>query len=84
MTPFHRLDAPTLTLRRLRLDDAPALFAYAGDPAGGFRLEGSDFTRLGALLARLDLPTLFTMEGGYRLDTLGAAVGDVLAAFEGA
>lgn len=33
MTPFHRLDAPTLTLRRLRLDDAPALFAYAGDPA---------------------------------------------------
>jgi acetoin utilization deacetylase AcuC-like enzyme len=54
------------------------------DPAGGFRLEGADFTRLGAALGRLKLPTLFTMEGGYRLDTLGPAVADVLTAFEGA
>ncbi|BCW90308.1 Acetylpolyamine amidohydrolase 2 [Alphaproteobacteria bacterium SO-S41] len=54
------------------------------DPAGGFRLEGADYTRLGVALAKLKLPTLFTMEGGYRLDTLGPAVADVLTGFEGA
>jgi len=56
---------------------------HLGDPAGGFRLEGADFKRMGAALARAGLPTLFTMEGGYRLDTLGSAVADVLTAFEG-
>ncbi len=56
---------------------------YLGDPAGGFRLEGADYKRMGAALARAGLPTLFTMEGGYRLDTLGSAVADVLTAFEG-
>ena len=56
---------------------------HVGDPAGGFRLEGADYRRMGAALARAGLPTLFTMEGGYRLDTLGPAVADVLTAFEG-
>lgn len=56
---------------------------HLGDPAGGFRLEGADYKRMGAALARAGLPTLFTMEGGYRLDTLGSAVADVLTAFEG-
>ncbi len=56
---------------------------HAGDPAGGFQLEGADYKRLGAALAKAGLPTLFTMEGGYRLDTLGPAVADVLTAFEG-
>ncbi len=56
---------------------------HLGDPAGGFRLEGADYKRMGAALARANLPTLFTMEGGYRLDTLGSAVADVLTAFEG-
>lgn len=55
---------------------------YLDDPAGGFRLEGNDFRRLGAAIAGARLPTLFTMEGGYRLDTLGSAVADVLTAFE--
>ena len=33
MTPFDHLHAPTLTLRRLRLADAPAMFQrYARDP----------------------------------------------------
>ncbi|MFO1236186.1 MAG: histone deacetylase family protein [Alphaproteobacteria bacterium] len=73
-----RAFAPDMLVVALGVD------TYAGDPAGGFRLEGSDYTRLGAALGRLKLPTLFTMEGGYRLDTLGPAVGDVLTAFEGA
>lgn len=57
---------------------------HAGDPSGGFRLEGADFQRLGAAIGKAGLPTLFTMEGGYRLDTLGGAVADVLTAFEAA
>lgn len=57
---------------------------YLEDPAGGFRLEGGDYKRLGLALAKLKLPTVFTMEGGYRLDTLGPAVADTLGAFEAA
>lgn len=57
---------------------------HLDDPAGGFRLEGSDFSRLGAAIGKLKLPTVFTMEGGYRLDTLGPAVADCLTGFEGA
>jgi acetoin utilization deacetylase AcuC-like enzyme len=57
---------------------------HDGDPAGGFRLKGDDYKRLGKALAGLSLPSVITMEGGYRLDTLGAAFSDVLAAFEGA
>ena len=57
---------------------------HLGDPAGGFRLEGADYKRMGAALGKAGLPTLFTMEGGYRLDTLGPAVADVLTAFEDA
>lgn len=57
---------------------------HLDDPVGGFRLEGSDFQRLGSALGKLGLPTVFTMEGGYRLDTLGSAVADVLSAFEAA
>ncbi len=50
----------------------------AGDPTGAFRLEGSDFTRMGWMIASLELPTVITMEGGYRLDVLGNCVADVV------
>ena len=57
---------------------------YMDDPAGGFRLEGVDFSRMGAAIGALKLPTVITMEGGYRLDTLGRAVADFLTGFEDA
>jgi len=83
--------APALETALARvLDFAPDILVvplgvdtYLGDPAGGFRLEGADFKRMGTALAKPGLPTLFTMEGGYRLDTLGPAVADVLTSFEG-
>jgi len=57
---------------------------YMDDPAGGFRLQGADYVRMGAVLGRLKLPTVLTLEGGYRLDTVGPAVGDFLTGFQGA
>jgi acetoin utilization deacetylase AcuC-like enzyme len=57
---------------------------HDGDPLGGLRLTGADYLRMGEALARVRVPTLFTMEGGYRLDVLGTAVCDVLAGFESA
>jgi acetoin utilization deacetylase AcuC-like enzyme len=54
---------------------------YEGDPAGGLALVGDDYLRLGETLAGLRLPTVITMEGGYRLDAIGPAVANVLTAF---
>ncbi len=56
---------------------------HLGDPAGGFRLQGADYARMGAMFARLNLPTVLTLEGGYRLDAVGPAVGDFLTGFAG-
>jgi acetoin utilization deacetylase AcuC-like enzyme len=49
-----------------------------------FRLTGDDFGRMGAMIAALNLPTLFVQEGGYCLDVIGRKVVNVLAAFEDA
>ena len=38
---------------------------YRGDPISQFALDCDDFTAYGGLIARLRLPTLFVMEGGY-------------------
>lgn len=57
---------------------------YLDDPAGGFRLHGTDYVRLGSALGRLNLPTVITLEGGYRLDAVGPAFGDFLTGFVGA
>ena len=70
--------APDVVVAPLGVD------TYLDDPAGGFRLAGDDFRRMGEMLARTKTPTLFTMEGGYRLDTLGAATSDALLGFEDA
>ena len=57
---------------------------YIDDPAGGFRLQGADYQRMGHLIGKLGLPTVLTLEGGYRLDAVGPAVGDFLTGFEDA
>jgi acetoin utilization deacetylase AcuC-like enzyme len=49
-----------------------------GDPIAGFRLRRSDFTRLGARVAALGLPTVVVMEGGYAVADLGPNVAAVL------
>ena len=51
--------APDVLLVSLGVD------TFKGDPISKFRLESDDFTAYGARIARLGLPTLFVMEGGY-------------------
>jgi len=59
------------------------LDTYAGDPLGKFRLPTEDYHRLGAIIHRLDLPTVFIMEGGYASVELGVNAVNVLEGFEG-
>jgi acetoin utilization deacetylase AcuC-like enzyme len=57
---------------------------FAGDPVAvpGFQLLSQDFPSIGRMIARLGLPTLFVMEGGYSIDPLGENVVRVLSGFE--
>ncbi|MHC5654797.1 histone deacetylase family protein [Stappia sp. ICDLI1TA098] len=59
------------------------LDAYEKDPISRFRLASEDFTRMGAALAGLGLPTIFVMEGGYAVEALGVNCVNTLAGFEG-
>jgi acetoin utilization deacetylase AcuC-like enzyme len=58
------------------------LDAFEGDPISRFALASSDFTRLGERLARLGLPTVFVLEGGYAAAELGINAVNVLDGFE--
>ena len=51
---------------------------FKDDPISGFTLETTDYPRLGAMIAALDKPTLFVMEGGYALDAIGVNTVNVL------
>ena len=56
---------------------------FRGDPISSFQLESDDFRTFGARLARLNLPTLFVMEGGYAVAEIGLNAVNVLQGFEG-
>ncbi|WP_310632967.1 histone deacetylase family protein [Paraburkholderia sp.] len=55
---------------------------FEGDPISRFKLQSADFSRIGARIAALGLPTLFVMEGGYAVEEIGVNVVNVLAGFE--
>ncbi len=55
--------------------------SYIDDPVGGFALQSEDFLTLGADIARLNLPTLFVMEGGYAIAELGLNTANVITGF---
>ena len=57
---------------------------FEGDPISRFRLQTTDFPRLGAQLARAGLPTVFVMEGGYAVEAIGVNAVGVLEGFLGA
>ena len=91
--------APTGTAWSAALDDACAkLAAYAPDvvvvslgvdtfekdPISQFKLTAPTIPKIGARIARLGLPTLFVMEGGYAVDEIGVNAVGVLEGFEGA
>lgn len=56
---------------------------YEADPISFFTLKQDDFKRYGALIARLGLPTMFVMEGGYAVEEIGVNAVNVLTGFEG-
>jgi acetoin utilization deacetylase AcuC-like enzyme len=58
------------------------LDTFAGDPISKFDLQSKDFTRVGARLGRLGLPTVFVLEGGYAARELGVNAVNVLEGFE--
>jgi acetoin utilization deacetylase AcuC-like enzyme len=51
---------------------------FAGDPIAHFRLETGDYAIIGRRIAKLGLPSLAVMEGGYAMDSLGANVASFL------
>ncbi len=53
------------------------------DPISFFKLTSDDFKRYGATIARLNLPTLFIMEGGYAVAEIGVNAVNVLEGYEG-
>lgn len=57
---------------------------FAEDPIGSFRLASEDFSDYGRLLAGLQRPTLFLMEGGYAVDEIGINAVNVLTGFDSA
>ena len=56
---------------------------FEKDPISFFKLKSDDFLSIGKLIADLNVPTLFVMEGGYDIKELGINVVNVLQAFEG-
>ena len=51
---------------------------YRGDPISRFQLDTPDYLRAGAAIARLGVPTLVVLEGGYAVDAIGANVTNAL------
>jgi acetoin utilization deacetylase AcuC-like enzyme len=81
-------DALERACRRVARHGAQALVVslgldtFAGDPISKFALQSDDFTRLGARIAQLGLPTVFILEGGYAAAELGVNAVNVLDGFE--
>ena len=56
---------------------------FEGDPISHFKLKTPDYPTVGQKIARLRLPTLFAMEGGYAVAEIGDNVVGVLQGFAG-
>ena len=83
-TWFDTLDHAVRAVARFRPDAlvvALGVDTFEGDPISGFQLRSADYLRLGARLARMGLPTVFTMEGGYAVADVGTNVVNVLQGF---
>ena len=55
---------------------------FEKDPISFFKLTSDDFIRYGERIARMGLPTLFVMEGGYAVAEVGVNTVNVLEGFE--
>jgi acetoin utilization deacetylase AcuC-like enzyme len=56
---------------------------FKNDPISKFKLESVDYLTIGARLAKLGLPTLFVMEGGYAIEEIGTNATNVLSGYLG-
>ncbi|TBU26618.1 hypothetical protein BD311DRAFT_779535 [Dichomitus squalens] len=56
---------------------------YSEDPICDFLLTQACYPRVGEIVKSIEKPTLFVMEGGYHMETLGENVRGVLLGFEG-
>jgi acetoin utilization deacetylase AcuC-like enzyme len=54
---------------------------FKDDPISFFKLKSEDFSTYGGRVARLKLPTLFVMEGGYAIEAIGVNTVNVLEGF---
>ncbi len=73
-TPSARFGAQALVV-------ALGVDTFEGDPISGFRLRSDDYLQVGADIASLALPTVFTFEGGYAVTEAGRNVVNVLEGF---
>jgi acetoin utilization deacetylase AcuC-like enzyme len=83
---FNALEVACARIGQYRADAlvvSLGLDTYGGDPISTFALQPGDFSRLGARLARLALPAVMVLEGGYAAKELGSNAANVLDAFEG-
>lgn len=55
---------------------------FESDPISFFKLKSEDFSTYGDDIAKLGLPTLFVMEGGYDVAEIGVNTVNVLSGFE--
>jgi acetoin utilization deacetylase AcuC-like enzyme len=55
---------------------------FEKDPISQFRLKSEDYPKIGRRIAKLGLPTLFVMEGGYAVDEIGVNAVGILTGFE--
>lgn len=55
---------------------------FEADPISFFKLASDDFTTIGQEIARIGLPTLFVMEGGYDIEEIGINAVNVLQGFD--
>ena len=58
------------------------LDTYEGDPISGFKLKSADYIQVGRALASVQLPTVFTLEGGYAVADFGINTVNVLEGFQ--
>ncbi|MDQ6433370.1 histone deacetylase family protein [Mesorhizobium sp. LHD-90] len=55
---------------------------FEKDPISQFKLKTEDYPKIGKRIAKLGLPTLFVMEGGYAVEEIGVNAVGVLTGFE--
>ncbi|MCG8424691.1 MAG: histone deacetylase family protein [Proteobacteria bacterium] len=57
---------------------------FKDDPISEFKLDSDNYLDIGRRIAALGKPTLFVMEGGYALESIGLNTVNVLSGFENA